>query len=67
MLLNVYPILKKYHFHMVSFVVLERLFDEKQEYTKGYSVCMSKDELLSMNDVFEYMVIILTCFIPEKE
>ncbi|NLM12877.1 MAG: polysaccharide deacetylase family protein, partial [Epulopiscium sp.] len=49
-----YPILKKYNFHAVCFVVLGWLFDKEQEYTKDYSVCMSRDELLSMNDVFEY-------------
>ena len=53
-LFNAYPILKKYHFHAVCFVVLGWLFDEAQEYAKEYSVCMSKDELLSMKDVFEY-------------
>ena len=53
-LLNAYPILKKYNFHAVSFVVLGWLFDKAQEYTKDYSVCMSKDELLSMDGVFEY-------------
>ncbi|NLU51771.1 MAG: polysaccharide deacetylase family protein [Clostridiaceae bacterium] len=53
-LLNVYPILKKYNFHAVCFVVLGWLLDEAQEYTKEYSVCMSREELLSMSDVFEY-------------
>ncbi|NLO82301.1 MAG: polysaccharide deacetylase family protein [Clostridiales bacterium] len=53
-LLNAYPILKKYNFHSVCFVVLGWLFDEAQEYRKDYSVCMSKAELLSMKDVFEY-------------
>jgi len=53
-LLNAYPILKKYNFHAVCFVVLGWLFDEAKEYTKEYSVCMSRDELLSMSDVFEY-------------
>jgi len=53
-LLNAYPTLKKYNFHAVGFVVLGWIFDEPQEYIKDYSVCMSKDELLSMSDVFEY-------------
>jgi len=53
-LLYAYPILKKYHLHAVCFVVSGWLFDKAQEYEKDYSVCMSVDELLSMNDVFEY-------------
>ncbi len=53
-LLNAYPVLKKYHFHAVCFVVSGWLFDKAQDYTKEYSVCMSKDELLSMKDLFEY-------------
>lgn len=53
-LLNAYTVLKKYNFHAVSFVVLGWLFDEPQVYTQEYSVCMSRDELLSMSDVFEY-------------
>jgi len=53
-MLNAYPILKKYNFHAVAFVVLGWLFDEAQEYRRDYSVCMSKDELLSISDVFEY-------------
>ena len=53
-LLNAYPILKKYHFHAVSFVVLDWLFDEAKEYRTSHSVCMSREELQSISDVFEF-------------
>jgi len=50
----VYPILKKYNFNAVGFVVLDWIFDEQQDYSTEYSVCMSKAELNTMRDVFEY-------------
>ena len=53
-LLFAYPVLKKYNFHAVCFVVSGWLFEESREYTGEYSVCMSRDELFSMDDVFEY-------------
>jgi peptidoglycan/xylan/chitin deacetylase (PgdA/CDA1 family) len=49
-----YPILKKYNFNAVGFVVLDWLFDEAQEYSYSQSVCMSKDELREICDVFEF-------------
>jgi peptidoglycan/xylan/chitin deacetylase (PgdA/CDA1 family) len=49
-----YPILKKYNFNAVGFVVLDWIFDEKQEYSSSSSVCMSKDELKEISDVFEF-------------
>lgn len=49
-----YPILKKYNFKAVGFVVLDWIFDEEQEYSPSASVCMSKGELNSLRDVFEF-------------
>ncbi len=53
-LLYVYPILKKYNFHGVGFVVESWLFDDAQNYSKTQSVCLSREELDQMRDVFEY-------------
>jgi len=53
-LLYAYPILKKYHFHAVGFVVKDWIFDELQSYSVTQSVCLSKKELDQMKDVFEY-------------
>lgn len=49
-----YPILKKYNFNAVGFVVLDWLFDEAQNYSHTSSVCMSKRELKEISDVFEF-------------
>jgi len=53
-LTNVYPILKKYGFHGVGFVVRDWIFDEVQADDVNYSVCLSYEELDKMKDVFEY-------------
>ncbi len=53
-LLYAYPILKKYGFHAVGFVVKDWLFNEEQSYSANESVCLSEDELKQMSDVFEY-------------
>ncbi len=53
-LLNAYPILKKYNFNAVGFVALDWLFDEPKEDSPGRSVCLSREELEIMSDVFEY-------------
>ncbi|MBS4538386.1 polysaccharide deacetylase family protein [Clostridium sp. D2Q-11] len=53
-LTRVYPILKKYNFHAIGFVVKDWIFDEKQDNSKTKSVCLSKEELEQMRDVFEY-------------
>jgi peptidoglycan/xylan/chitin deacetylase (PgdA/CDA1 family) len=53
-LLYVYPVLKKYGFNAVGFVTLDWLFDEPKEYSTVRSVCLSKEELNLMSDVFEY-------------
>lgn len=53
-LLNAYPILKKYGFHAVGFVVKDWIFDEVQENSANQSVCLAKSELQQMRDVFEY-------------
>lgn len=49
-----YPVLKKYGFTAVGFVVLDWLFDDVQCYSGSESVCLSKGELDTMRDVFEY-------------
>jgi len=49
-----YPVLKKYGFHAVGFVVKGWLFDEVQSDSAHQSVCLSKSELEQMRDVFEY-------------
>jgi peptidoglycan/xylan/chitin deacetylase (PgdA/CDA1 family) len=49
-----YPILKRYNFNAVGFVVLDWLFDEVQEYSATSSVCMTKGELDELKDVFEF-------------
>mgnify|MGYP001788358066 CR=1 FL=1 len=53
-LLYAYPILKKYNFNAVGFVVEDWIFDEEQDNSKNQSVCLSKKELDQMKDVFEY-------------
>ena len=49
-----YPILKKYNFSAVGFVVLDWIFEREEEYDPLRSVCLSKEELQSMEDVFTY-------------
>lgn len=49
-----YPILKRYQFRAVGFVVLDWLFNEIKDYSNNQSVCLSKEELEAMKDVFEY-------------
>ncbi len=49
-----YPILKRYNFNAVGFVVLDWLFDKEQNYSHTSSVCMSKGELKEISDVFEF-------------
>jgi peptidoglycan/xylan/chitin deacetylase (PgdA/CDA1 family) len=53
-LLYAYPTLKKYGFHAVGFVVKDWIFDEAQSHSANQSVCLSKEELNKMRDVFEY-------------
>ncbi len=53
-LLNAYPILKRYGFHAVGFVVEDWIFSDKQSNLPNQSVCLSKGELDQMRDVFEY-------------
>ncbi len=54
LLINAYPILKKYNFHAVGFLVEDWIFDKKMPNKDNYSVCLSKEELDDMKDVFEY-------------
>lgn len=49
-----YPVLKKYGFHAVAFVVTGWLHDEPKEYNPEKCVCLAKEELDEMADVFEY-------------
>ncbi len=53
-LLYAYPVLKRYGFSAVGFVVLDWLFNEARQYSSHQSVCLSKGELEGMGDVFEY-------------
>jgi peptidoglycan/xylan/chitin deacetylase (PgdA/CDA1 family) len=53
-LLNAYPILKKYNFHAVGFMVKDWIFDKVQNNLNNKSVCLSMEELDQMRDVFEY-------------
>lgn len=49
-----YPILQKYNFHAVAFVVTSWLHDTAKDYNPEKSVCMTKDDLADISDVFEY-------------
>lgn len=49
-----YPILKKYGFHAVAFVVSGWLHDKPKEFNPDQSVCMAKQELAELMDVFEF-------------
>lgn len=49
-----YPILKKYGFHGVGFVVKDWLFSQPQEYKIDKSVTMSFEEVEKISDVFEF-------------
>lgn len=48
-----YPILKKYGFKAVSFVVTGWLKDNSSDFNPTKSICMSKEEISEMTDVFE--------------
>ena len=47
-----YPILKKYDFHAVAFVVSDWLHATVKEYNPKKSVCMTKEDLVDISDVF---------------
>lgn len=49
-----YPILKKYCFHAVGFMVKNWLFSEPQEYSVEKSVTMSLKEVEEISNVFEF-------------
>lgn len=49
-----YPVLKQYNFHAVGFVVEDWIFEERQHHSSIESVCLSKEDLELMSDVFEY-------------
>ncbi|MBD8069094.1 polysaccharide deacetylase family protein [Bacillus sp. PS06] len=49
-----YPILKKYDMHAVAFVVSGWLHEKDQEFNPDMSICLTKQDLVEMDDVFEY-------------
>lgn len=49
-----YPILKKYNFHGVAFVVTNWLHENPKEFNPNSSVCLAESELADISDVFEY-------------
>jgi peptidoglycan/xylan/chitin deacetylase (PgdA/CDA1 family) len=49
-----YPILKKYGFHAVAFVVTGWLHDTEKEFQPERSICMAAQELSELADVFEF-------------
>lgn len=49
-----YPILKKYNFHGVAFVVTNWLHENPKDFNPNKSVCLAESELSTMSDVFEY-------------
>lgn len=49
-----YPVLRKYQFHAVSFVVTGWLHTERRPFEPEKSVCLTPEELSEMGDVFEY-------------
>ncbi len=49
-----YPILKKYHFHAVGFVVTGWLHTSAKPFQTESSICMTRNDLEEMKDVFEY-------------
>ncbi|MFB1049836.1 polysaccharide deacetylase family protein [Paraliobacillus sp. JSM ZJ581] len=49
-----YPVLKKHGFHAVSFVVTGWLHENTKTFNQKKSVCLSKQDLEDMEDVFEY-------------
>ena len=51
---NAYPILKKYGFNAVGFLVSGWVLDDNIEYSPKYSSCISNEQMQEMNDVFEY-------------
>ncbi len=49
-----YPILRKYGFSAVAFVVTGWLNNESTTFDPTQSICLSEDELRQMSDVFDY-------------
>lgn len=49
-----YPILKKYDFHAVAFVVTGWLNASREPFQPEQSVCLTEEDLSKMTDVFEY-------------
>ncbi len=54
MKLYAYPLLKKYQFHAVAFVVTGWLNHVDRPFTPEKSVCLTEHDLYGMSDVFEY-------------
>jgi len=49
-----YPVLKKFNFNAVAFVVTSWLHETPKEFNPQKSVCMTGEDLADMSDVFEY-------------
>lgn len=49
-----YPVLKAHGFHATAFVVTGWLHDGARAFDPDLSICLSKDELRAMTDVFQY-------------
>ncbi|MBP1756286.1 MAG: Chitin deacetylase [Firmicutes bacterium] len=49
-----YPLLQKYQFHAVAFVVTGWLNSARESFQPEQSVCLTEDDLRKMSDVFEY-------------
>ncbi|VDN46807.1 Chitin deacetylase [Petrocella atlantisensis] len=49
-----YPVLKKYNFNAVAFVVTGWLNDEPEPFNQDKSICLTTESLKDMGDVFEY-------------
>jgi hypothetical protein len=49
-----YPVLKKYNFHAVAFVVTGWLNEHSEPFNPNQSICLTAESLKNMGDVFEY-------------
>lgn len=52
--LYAYPVLKKYQFHAVAFVVTGWLNTQPKDFDPEKSICLTQNDLEEMADVFEY-------------
>ncbi len=49
-----YPILKKYNFKVLSFVVTGWLFNKIKEFNQNKSICLNFNDLTEISDVFDF-------------